>query len=107
MTAETKHTPGPWKVQGDGYDAAAYVMGRDLLVKGGAEDRIIAVCHSYRSADRISRSANASLIAAAPDMLEALKAAAESAGFQYMLHETRDKISAALAKASLTTEPTL
>ena len=69
-----KHTPGPWTVQGDGYDTATYVMGRDVLVRGGEADRIIAVCHSYGPLDRISRLHNARLIAAAPDMLEALLA---------------------------------
>ena len=43
--------------------------------------------------------ANAALIAAAPEMYEALKDAANSAGFQYMLGELRDRIDAALAKA--------
>ncbi|MPR62730.1 hypothetical protein D7027_13045 [Ochrobactrum intermedium] len=43
--------------------------------------------------------ANMHLIAAAPDMYEALEAAANSAGFQYMWPNTRSKIEAALAKA--------
>jgi hypothetical protein len=42
---------------------------------------------------------DAHLLAAAHDLIEALKAAALSAGFQYMLVETRDKIEAAIAKA--------
>lgn len=73
MTDETEHTSGPWRVEGDGYDTATYVMANDVMVKGGKEGRIIAVCHSYNRQDRISRLANAHLIAAAPELLEALK----------------------------------
>lgn len=43
--------------------------------------------------------ANAHLIAAAPDLYEALEATANSSGFQYIFSETRDKINAALVKA--------
>jgi hypothetical protein len=42
---------------------------------------------------------DAQLIAAAPELLRALKMAAESAGFQYMTYETREFIAAAIAKA--------
>ena len=40
------------------------------------------------------------LMAAAPELLAALQRAAVSAGFQYMMHETRDVISTAIAKAT-------
>jgi len=46
--------------------------------------------------------ATASPQAAVPELLAALKMAAESAGFQYMLFETRDFINAAIAKAERT-----
>ena len=39
------------------------------------------------------------LYAAAPELYEALEAAANSSGFQYMFSDTRDKINAALSKA--------
>jgi hypothetical protein len=42
---------------------------------------------------------DAHLIAAAPELYEALVKAGNSAGFQYMTSETRDIINAALAKA--------
>jgi len=42
---------------------------------------------------------DACLIAAAPELYEALAKAGNSAGFQYMTSETRDMINAALAKA--------
>lgn len=48
--------------------------------------------------------ANAKLWAAAPELLEALQMAAQSAGFQYMTHETREVIEAAIAKATVTEE---
>lgn len=43
--------------------------------------------------------AYARLMAAAPDLADALEAAANSTGFQYMISETRAKIEAALSKA--------
>ena len=39
------------------------------------------------------------LQAAAPELYEALEAAANSSGFQYMFSDTRDKINAALSAA--------
>lgn len=69
MNAETKHTPGPWK-----YD------GMWSLVMAGKYE--IAAIHAARFAEdtkkrkRLDESqANARLIAAAPDLLEACKEA--------------------------------
>lgn len=52
---KSKHTPGPWRLSGDGV----------LIAKEGAFYRIATV--------REPRSANARLIAAAPELLEALE----------------------------------
>lgn len=66
-------TPGPWVAQGDGYDTATYVMGRDIMVRSGAEDRIIAVFHSYRPNDRVSRAFNAAHAArCSPDNIRSM-----------------------------------
>lgn len=56
---ETKHTPGPWY--------------RDGYTVYDAKDAAIVECDSYHSCDEDY--ANANLIAAAPDMLEALQMA--------------------------------
>jgi hypothetical protein len=64
-----QHTPGPWKVEHDG---DFYVITPDV-VHGDAEavDELLAV---YVSKNPATREANARLISAAPEMLEALKA---------------------------------
>ncbi|WP_024898848.1 hypothetical protein [Brucella rhizosphaerae] len=49
---------------------------------------------------------DANLVAAATELYEALEAAANSSGFQYMFSETRDKINSALTKARGSTRPT-
>ena len=91
MNAERKWMPGPWEI-GD-LDAAGQRMVRQ-------EHLEICTCwhHGVGSIEK-EMEANARLIAAAPDMYEALKAAGNSAGFQYMPAETREKIDVALSKA--------
>jgi hypothetical protein len=56
---ESKHTPGPWR---DGQDGNMRVYGPDGM---GEHSGLIAVVYKGR--------ANAQLIAAAPDLLEAMK----------------------------------
>ena len=69
MKDQPKHTPGPWlakRAEGGGY--FEWYVGRDGENRSIAED----------IADPVTRDpseANAHLIAAAPDLLEALKAA--------------------------------
>lgn len=84
----SKHTPGPWvyvPVKGSIPILHVYCpdgMGAFHLSRGDAE-----------------QDSNAHLIAAAPELLEALELAGQSAGYQYMTRETREAISAAIAKA--------
>ncbi len=59
MTQTTKHTPGPWKVDGD-----TYITAHSL---------IIAHCKQNGSLKLEDAQANARLIAAAPELLEALE----------------------------------
>ena len=61
----TKHTPGPWSTEYDG----SIVMNRQIVSGPIAPE----------SADWEERRANARLIAAAPDMLMALKSAEQCA----------------------------
>ena len=70
-----KHTPGPWKIESDidgrswGY---IYPENGEVLPGGSRPPAVARVCHSRpQSATEVY--ANAHLIAAAPDLLEALK----------------------------------
>lgn len=70
MTTKTKHTPGPWSVDPD-FDA---VDDGDYTreVFDDPEQRLVATVHGDTAEEA---AANARLIAAAPDLLEACKAA--------------------------------
>lgn len=74
-TSEVKHTPGPWHFVGTNvYSGIEDPRG------GFSQSDQIAICDYMQSAEgkfRHQREANARLIAAAPDMLEALHLAAE------------------------------
>ncbi len=103
---ERKHTPGPWKA----YDAAAYGT---HIKHGSMTGQCIAAVHLYQGLSVETYAANARLIAAAPELLEALhsayafinreyhdpEAAVEG---EYVTREARPiwaKICAAIAKA--------
>lgn len=100
--SDTKHTPGPWKA--DEYFHVS-ANGRDV-----ADIRIFA-CNGY-ALDTIERTANARLIAAAPDMLAALKDELESLtrwqsareilplGMRDGMAQRRQTIQALIAKAT-------
>lgn len=62
----SKHTPGPWYVDGD------YVSGVDI---GNTEGTSIfyACCCGHVTGDSEQRTANARIIAAAPEMYELIK----------------------------------
>ena len=96
-----KHTPGPWETYGDDKS--------DIrpATKAG-KNRIIAQCPGYKT----ERQANARLIAAAPDLLEALQRAVAcgivpttsvldggAASYSEQVR-TADAIRAAIAKAT-------
>lgn len=86
---ETKHTPGPWFVTGTGL--SRYVEGR---VRPGVLQEV-AWCGATEVQDQME--ANARLIAAAPELLEALKAVisvADRATVEF------DMARAAIAKAT-------
>jgi hypothetical protein len=93
MSAESKFTPRPWEN-----------MDRDTcrtIYAKGYEQPICRV-DSYSKGfgpEKAERDANARLIAAAPDLLEALHLVGMSAGWQYMTMETRAVIETALSKA--------
>lgn len=74
MTNETKHTPGPWHVESDdtirSKDFSSIMMGdyRGVIVAS------VEPGHAGRDHARPEAAANAALIAAAPELLEACEA---------------------------------
>ena len=113
MTAETKHTPGPWAVRPHWSDDSKLEVfptrpDQDCTVGAWAE-----IAEVSEGGDGETAEANARLIAAAPDLLEACKRAEEfirngielgfirmpNAGTLDPAHDTPGIIDAALAKA--------
>lgn len=99
---DTQHTPGPWKIGTPGPNGC-YTIGTE---KGGLMTAIIA--HSIREPkEEQEAKANARLVAAAPDMLEALELYLKSEGNTDWARKKRsirqnmvyDTAQAALAKA--------
>jgi len=81
----SRHTPGPWASEGFEQVAGNGVFYGGLIV-GDNGETVVAQCVMPR---------NASVIAAAPELLEALKLALSIIGFG----KEHDAISAAIAKA--------
>ncbi len=76
MTATTKHTPGPWALEEVRTDCGrAFRIGSGEMLKAGKGCCII--YDDYPGNPENERKANARLIAAAPDLLEALEASLE------------------------------
>jgi hypothetical protein len=95
----SKHTPGPWKVETERFRPRDI----DYFVVPSNPDSGIAICEIYRKPYK----ANARLIAAAPELLSALKLAEEAildaeriAGFgqPMVLSHIRDAIAKAEGK---------
>ena len=86
------HTPGPWTVKN---------KGRLLSIRSLVDDEVIAqVPYSKSEGLRQDRDyANASLIAAAPELLEALKKVAELDDWQKIPPATMVRVEEAIAKA--------
>ena len=99
--SEAKHTPGPWHLEEMGYNSSSY------YIRGSSEsgDRLTigkgAVAHIPRSTVN-PMEANARLIAAAPELLEALAeivSAADGRGWD-QLDPSFSKARSAIAKAT-------
>jgi hypothetical protein len=91
-----KHTPGPWKINRHGYES---LYACHEFVEG---DSGIGVCGIWHPESHREQDANARLIAAAPELLEALKqvvawmdAPGDSAFGDAQLQTARDAISKA------------
>jgi hypothetical protein len=84
-----KHTPGPWII--DGYGTIKAPNHETVLVEGVA----------LPSVSTVESIANTHLVAAAPDLLEALKALVANLSDGDFISETRiDAARAAIAKAT-------
>ena len=76
MTTQATHTKGPWHTgQGNGEGSIFCESGRMRLESGGTT--LYPVCAISRGWDEGEDAANAHLIAAAPDLLEALRGSVE------------------------------
>ena len=73
MTTRTQHTPGPWKQKDDHKTMISATLPKDW--KPTPEHPVYIVCQTnmYVTVPHEEAKANASLIAAAPELLEALK----------------------------------
>lgn len=87
---KTKHTPGPWWVQ----DNTVQFAGGQLRVD--SDDGAIAECGRYPNIDPELK-ANANLIAAAPDLLEALNALADGVHLKLREKDMKPLMKKALA----------
>lgn len=91
---DTKHTPGPWFTKREGF-STVYIEARI----GGGMLQEVAAC-GPTEAGQEQQEANARLIAAAPELLEALQEAKHMFAGEYPGHPTTERIFAAIAKAT-------
>jgi hypothetical protein len=68
MEAKTTHTPGPWEVGKDGHGKDGWVYCDDATGSAIANTNV-----ALSTIPQAQRAANAALIAAAPELYEALK----------------------------------
>lgn len=97
------HTPGPWIVSVQHHTITVYFEG----IEDGPGFKLVAIASEHGSLQREEAKANARLIAAAPCMKEALKAASHALrSYQYGNASTElakaiaDKCDAALSRAT-------
>src|SRR5690606_11039817 len=97
--AEQTHTPGPWKSEYHGKESHAIIGGS----ANGRDWTIIAEIHDpVGYVPRSERSANARLIAAAPDLLAACKAVLNEiqTNTEWLDPAVESALEAAIAKAT-------
>ena len=88
---EVKHTPGPWYHEADSHTGAVKTEGKKLIASVFGDDP------ECREDDR--QIANATLIAAAPDLLAALQAIVTDEGGTRSV--SRDHLIAVAARAAI------
>jgi len=75
--SNAKHTAAPWRFLEEGDTESDHNIGKPFTICGGGDDDLIDVFDNTNSTVSVSREeaiANARLVAAAPDLLAALKA---------------------------------
>lgn len=100
MTKTVKHTPGPWVAyhQSDHHEwQIGAGLPPDKADNDGHYELIVAETFGGLGRDDVQSDANARLIAAAPDLLEALKALRSAC--MGMVPDCADQVDAAIAKA--------
>ena len=97
--SETKHTPGPWEVSWDKYGKESEIHGKSELNDGP----ICIIPHDdVTESGAEEQLANALLIAAAPEMLEALEALRDNVGTCICYDESAREFNAwEMAKAAI------
>jgi len=94
---KTKHTPGPWSVTEHGWSQTGiYTDG----VRIALIDIYDEATEENQDELEASTAANARLIAAAPDLLDALQEAKHMFAGEYPGHPTTERIFAAIEKAT-------
>jgi len=99
MAADTRHTPGPWIGAGPSFGGPLPRYTTEITTEyEGAEGEVISICELPFAHHDDENEANARLIAAAPDLLEALKTIVENGGIgpEDMFHDARDAIRKAI-----------
>ena len=94
--SEAKHTPGPWRVEVDTGPEAAWERKWPTI---HAEKYEVVGCEGLYG-DYETDMANARLIAAAPDLLDALKALTHSLDVEDLVHDDQ-RSSFAAARAAI------
>lgn len=90
----SKHTPGPWDIT-----ISCTTMGEMFGVPGSKRIRYWSY-NLHQNETEVEAEANARLIATAPELLEALKSALQTAEFERHPHRGwQDEAKAAIAKA--------
>ena len=96
MNERMKHTPGPWLFRERRVNAGDMTAPRWSVLAGGDESILICSLKRYDEED----AANARLIAAAPELLEAAEALLEKIGHVCGVETERRALLRALAKAT-------
>jgi hypothetical protein len=101
---DSKHTPGPWIADSAGYGGWRFDGGYNGVIRTLDGFHVFAGPSSFlalRGRDAAEADANARLIAAAPELLEALQYVMSAHGEQ--LHDAFDAAEKAIAKATAVT----
>ena len=104
----TAHTPGPWFIGTDFSDQGRHIYAKQMVCDDDGEEWHPLIASTDDDERLIDWQANARLIAAAPDLLEALQTLVQmSEAFANELHEGHpDVVAARAAIAKATQEPT-